>query len=158
MPKTRYPFDFYLLLAVNLAFFIGFQWTFASLPGYIQSIGGGAAAIGLALVCLTAFSGCERVVSTEEGTASFYAKSLEGNRTASGEPYRSGGLTAAHRTLRFGTKVRVTNLDNGKSVTVRVNDRGPHVKGRIIDLSYRAAKKIGMVEKGSVKVRLEVLQ
>ena len=91
-----------------------------------------------------------------EGMASYYADSLHGNPTASGEPYDKGALTAAHRTLEFGTRVKVTNLDNGQSVTVVVNDRGPHVKSRVIDVSGAAARKLGMLDSGTAKVRLEV--
>jgi rare lipoprotein A len=93
----------------------------------------------------------------EEGFASYYAKSFEGKPTASGEPYRGEGLTCAHRTLPFGTVVEVTSEANGRSVVVRVNDRGPFVEGRIVDLSYRAAKAIGLTQRGAVRVRLKVI-
>ena len=86
--------------------------------------------------------------------ASFYAESYNGKKTANGEIYNSSALTAAHKTLPFGTKVKVTNLSNGKSVKVRVNDRGPFVAGRIIDLTKKAAKKIDMVNAGVVKVKI----
>ena len=89
------------------------------------------------------------------GLASYYADKFHGRSTASGERFDNGRLTAAHRTLPFGTKVRVTNLENGRSVTVRVNDRGPFVKGRIIDLSLAAARRIYMVRAGVVRVRVE---
>jgi rare lipoprotein A len=92
-----------------------------------------------------------------EGLASYYARSLHGNATASGEIYDENTLTAAHRTFEFGTSVRVTSLSNGQSVVVRINDRGPHVEGRIIDLSYRAAEEIGLIEAGVAPVRLEIL-
>ena len=92
----------------------------------------------------------------EEGLASVYGEQFNGKSTASGERYNSGTLTAAHRTLPFGTVVRVTNLGNGKSVRVRINDRGPHVQGRIIDLSSSAAVALGM-STGVARVRLEVL-
>ena len=92
----------------------------------------------------------------QEGEASYYADSLQGNKTASGEPYDRNALTAAHRSLPFGTKVKVTYLETGQSVTVVINDRGPHAKGRIIDLSGAAAAKIGLKEAGHGKVRLEV--
>lgn len=95
---------------------------------------------------------------TLEGEASYYADSLDGNKTASGEVYRKDELTAAHRTLPFGTKVKVTYLKNGKSVKVVINDRGPHAKGRLIDLSGAAAKKIGLVDAGHGKVKLEILE
>ncbi len=92
-----------------------------------------------------------------EGIASWYGPGFHGRRTASGEIYNMYAYTAAHRTLPLGTYVRVINLENGKSVVVRINDRGPFKKGRIIDLSYAAAKKIGMLEKGTARVRLEIL-
>jgi rare lipoprotein A len=92
----------------------------------------------------------------QSGLASVYGEHLNGKRTASGEHYDSGGLTAAHRTLPLGAEVRVTSLDNGKSVRVRVNDRGPHNQGRIIDLSSRAAAALGM-RSGVARVKLEIL-
>ncbi|HCF56557.1 MAG TPA: septal ring lytic transglycosylase RlpA family lipoprotein [Myxococcales bacterium] len=98
----------------------------------------------------------KRQRKAELGEASFYHPSLEGNLTASGVPYRAEALTCAHRTLPFGTHLRVTRLDEARSVSVVVNDRGPFVAGRIIDLSMAAARKLGMVEKGHVPVRLEV--
>ena len=90
------------------------------------------------------------------GIASYYGGKFHGRRTASGEIFNKNAMTAAHRSLPFGTKVKVTNLRNGRTVLVRVNDRGPHVRGRIIDLSQAAAKKIGL--KGLVRVKLEVLK
>lgn len=96
------------------------------------------------------------VASSEEGMASYYADTLHGNPTASGEPYDKDSLTAAHRTLPFGTHVKVTRLDNGESVEVRINDRGPHAKSRIIDLSSAAARKLGMIDSGAVMVKLDV--
>lgn len=92
------------------------------------------------------------------GMASYYGGKFHGRRTASGERFNMYALTAAHRKLPFGTLVRVTNLNNKRSVKVRINDRGPFIKGRIIDLSYAAAKKIGMLKKGVVKVRITVLK
>ena len=89
------------------------------------------------------------------GMASYYAAKYHGRPTASGERFDNGKLTAAHRTLPFGTRVRVTNLANGRSVTVRVNDRGPFGQGRIIDLSRTAAERIDMVRAGVVRVRVE---
>ncbi len=91
----------------------------------------------------------------EDGMASYYADSLNGNPTASGEPYDKDALTAAHRTLAFGTKVKVTNLGNDKSVVVRINDRGPHAKNRIIDVSGAAAKKLDLLDSGTAKVRID---
>jgi len=89
------------------------------------------------------------------GRASFYT---EGTETASGEKFNTHDLTAAHPTLPFGTRLRVTDVDSGRSVTVRVNDRGPYVQGRIVDVSYSAAESLGMVGKGVAKVKLEVVQ
>lgn len=96
--------------------------------------------------------------STNEGAATGLASFYRGSRTASGEHFAGGGLTAAHRTLPFGTRVRVTNLTNHRSVTVRINDRGPFVHSRSIDLSYGAAAAIGMTGAGITRVRMEVLQ
>ncbi len=92
------------------------------------------------------------------GIASFYGAKFNGRRTASGEKFTNSTLTAAHKTLPFGSKVQVTNLRNGKSVVVRINDRGPFVKGRIIDLSKAAAKKIGLNGAGTSRVELFVLK
>ncbi|NMO20960.1 septal ring lytic transglycosylase RlpA family protein [Pyxidicoccus fallax] len=89
-----------------------------------------------------------------EGLASFYGPGLHGRPTASGERFNQNALTAAHRKERFGSCVRVVNMENGKQVEVRVNDRGPFVEGRIIDLSLAAAKKLDMVDKGVTRVRL----
>jgi len=96
------------------------------------------------------------VAGAEEGAASYYADSLDGNPTASGEPYDKDDLTAAHRTLAFDTMVKVTNLDNGKTVVVRINDRGPHSKSRIIDVSGAAAKQLDLIDTGTAEVRVEV--
>jgi rare lipoprotein A len=93
----------------------------------------------------------------EEGLASWYGGKFQGRRTASGEIFDTRQLTAAHKSLPFGTRVLVTNLENGQSVTVRINDRGPFVAGRVIDLSLAAAAAIGLTGKGVAPVRLEVL-
>jgi rare lipoprotein A len=93
--------------------------------------------------------------ATQTGGASYYAKKFNGKRTASGAKFRSSKRTAAHRTLPFGTKVKVTNLRNGKSVKVKINDRGPFVSGRIIDLSRKAARKIDMLDAGVARVKIE---
>lgn len=95
--------------------------------------------------------------TTQEGEASYYADSLNGRKTASGGIYDKNALTAAHRSLPFGTRVRVTSLETGQSVEVIINDRGPYAKDRIIDLSSTAAKQLGLINKGHGKVRLEVL-
>src|SRR6266705_3877095 len=91
------------------------------------------------------------------GVASWYGPGFHGNRTANGEIYDQYELTAAHRTLPLGTRVMVTNLSNGRAVEVRINDRGPFVDGRAIDLSYAAARTIGLVGPGTGRVRIEVL-
>jgi peptidoglycan lytic transglycosylase len=88
------------------------------------------------------------------GLASYYAREFHGRRTASGERYDMHAMTAAHPALKFGALVEVTNLENHRRVIVRINDRGPFIKGRIIDLSYAAARKIGMLSHGVVKVRV----
>lgn len=98
----------------------------------------------------------ENVVEVQEGKASYYADSLNGNKTASGEPYDKNALTAAHQKLPFGTRVRVTYLDNGKSVEVVINDRGPHSKNRIIDISGAAAEQLGLKKAGVGDVKLEI--
>ncbi len=91
------------------------------------------------------------------GRASYYHDDFEGRRTASGEQFRQDRFTAAHPTLPLGTRVRVINLDNGRSTIVRINDRGPYVPGRIIDLSRAAASELGMIERGTVEVELQIL-
>ncbi|UOM36828.1 septal ring lytic transglycosylase RlpA family protein [Acuticoccus sp. I52.16.1] len=91
------------------------------------------------------------------GVASYYGKRFHGRRTANGERFNMNALTAAHRSLPFGTKVKVTNPRTGRSVTVRINDRGPFHGGRSIDLSRAAAAKIGMVDAGVAKVKIEIL-
>jgi peptidoglycan lytic transglycosylase len=95
------------------------------------------------------------VAAAQVGSASFYHPALDGRKTASGATFDNGLLTAAHRTLEFGTRVRVTNLMNFKSVIVTINDRGPFVKGRVIDLSRRAAAVLGFVRDGVTQVRIE---
>jgi len=94
----------------------------------------------------------------QEGIASWYGKKYHRRKTASGERYNMYELTAAHRTLPFGTILKVTNLENGRTVKVRINDRGPFVKGRIIDLSLAAAREIGMVQAGIVRVRIVMVK
>jgi rare lipoprotein A len=95
------------------------------------------------------------IASAPNGLASFYT---EGGKTASGETFNSHELTAAHPSLPFGTKLRVTNVSTGQSVTVRVNDRGPYVPGRVVDVSYSAAEQLGMVKGGVARVKLDVVQ
>ncbi len=109
----------------------------------------------LLLICLS-FHGYAQ--SAETGLASFYNDKFEGKKTASGEIYKASKLTAAHRTLPFGTRVKVTNLSNNRSVVVTVNDRGPFVKNRVIDLSRAAAEKLGYIDQGVAEVKVEPVQ
>jgi rare lipoprotein A len=95
--------------------------------------------------------------SGQVGIASYYANKFNGRRTASGETYRHGALTAAHRTLGFGRQVRVTSLSNGRSVVVRINDRGPFIRGRVIDVSQSAARQLGIIGRGVGRVRVQPL-
>jgi len=117
----------------------------------------------LGVVSLAALSACATKhppagrPAQDTGIASYYGEPHHGERTASGERYDMHALTAAHPTLPFGSRVRVTNLDNGRSVVVRINDRGPYVKGRLIDLSYAAARELQFIKRGTARVRLEVL-
>jgi rare lipoprotein A len=104
------------------------------------------------LLVISLLSSCG--YTTRKGLASYYADSYEGKTTANGEIYRQGKITAAHKTLPFGTKVEVTNLSNNKSVVVRINDRGPFIRGRIIDLTKAAAREIDMVGAGVAKVKI----
>ena len=100
----------------------------------------------------------DEVIRVVTGEASWYGPGFYGNRTASGEVYRRGTMTAAHRSLPFGTKVRVTNLWNGRSVVIRINDRGPFVDHRILDLGHGAANTLGLTSSGTANVRMEVLR
>jgi rare lipoprotein A len=93
-----------------------------------------------------------------QGEASYYGHELAGNRTANGERFNPSALTAAHRSLPMGTRLRVTNMSNGRSVIVRINDRGPFVRSRIIDVSLEAARQIRMVGSGKAQVKLEILR
>jgi rare lipoprotein A len=97
------------------------------------------------------------VGSEERGLAAWYGQSHHGRRTSSGETYDMRALTAAHRTLPFGARVLVTNLDNGHTVEVRINDRGPFVDGRVIDVSWEAARRLGALGRGLVPVRVRVV-
>jgi len=126
-----------------------------------------AAALALPLILVAGCGGTAVFVAEPEvartghevqkGKASYYHDSLHGNPTASGEPYDRNALTAAHRSLPFGTEILVRNLKNGKTVRVRVNDRGPFVSGRIVDLSRRAAERIALVQDGITDVTLEIV-
>ena len=99
-----------------------------------------------------------KILLTLDGIASYYAHDFNGKMTSNGEIFDMNALTAAHRTFPFGTKVRVTNLENNKTVIVRVNDRGPFKEGRIMDLSMGAAKEIDLMRTGTAHVRLDVLE
>ena len=120
---------------------------------------GGCAAVGAtpmpAAERATTSSGAAR---SQVGLASWYGDFHHGLRTASGEIFDMGELTAAHRTLPLGTHLRVTNLENGRVVRVRVNDRGPYVGGRVLDLSREAARVLDMVERGVVPVRFDLVE
>lgn len=107
---------------------------------------------------LSSESEANSAIYSEIGYASFYGDSFVGKMTASGEIYDANQLTAAHRSLPFGTKLKVTNLENWQSVVVRVNDRGPFISGRIIDLSNRAAKELGIIQKGVARVQIEIVK
>ena len=122
---------------------------------------------GVFLLILVGFSACAHASlgkgsapgDFEEGLACYYSDSLNGNKTANGEIYDKTKLTAAHRTLPFGTIVRVTNLENRRTVEVRINDRGPfRSHTRIIDLSREAGKRLDMIQSGIVKVRVEIVE
>jgi len=113
-----------------------------------------AEAVDVATLDIADETGAERIGG---GTASYYAGKFHGRRTASGERFDNGAMTAAHRTLPFGSRVRVINPANGRSVTVRINDRGPFTRGRVIDVSRAAAEELGMVARGHARVELELV-
>ena len=123
-----------------------------------------AALVVLILVISGAWVGCAsssyartEYLDYQEGVASWYGPKFHGRLTANGERYDMDGVSAAHLTFKFGTLVKVTDLETGRAIIVRINDRGPYVKGRIIDLSREAARRLGILEKGIAKVRVEVL-
>jgi rare lipoprotein A len=116
-----------------------------------------AAVVALVLLVACGGADAQNVGSVSRGKAAWYGGKFQGRKTASGEKFDKRKLTAAHRKLPFGSKVRVTNLGNGKTVVVRINDRGPYGRGRIIDVSEAAAKKLGMLRAGIAKVKVEVL-
>ncbi len=103
---------------------------------------------------LILFSSCSRKI-TESGKASYYADKFEGRKTASGSIFHQNKMTAAHRTLPFGTKVKVVNIANGRTAKVKITDRGPFAEGRVIDLSKKAAKKLGMISTGVAPVEIK---
>jgi rare lipoprotein A len=112
--------------------------------------------IFLAAIAITSCSGSKKF--TETGKASYYSNKFQGRKMANGDPYRKGKLTAAHKTLPFGTKVKVTNQQNGKTVKVKITDRGPHTRNRIVDLSLAAANRLDMVDAGTAPVKLKVIR
>jgi rare lipoprotein A len=119
-----------------------------------------ASAIVAAGCSLVGLQGAESLAvgRSAEGKASFYGKEHAGERTASGERYDPEALTAAHPSLPFGARLKVTNLANGRSVVVRVNDRGPYLRGRTVDLSLAAARALGAIGEGVARVRIERLR
>lgn len=114
--------------------------------------------LGCLSACASFGSGGGGVGFTETGLASWYGTSEQGRKTASGERFDKNAMTAAHPSLAFGTVVRVTNLENGRTIKVRINDRGPFVRGRIIDLSAGAAARLGIREDGVARVRVAVFR
>lgn len=106
----------------------------------------------LIFLIITSYSCSSKII--QKGKASYYADKFNGRKTASGEKFRNSKLTGAHKTLPFGTKVKVTNMSNGKTVKVKINDRGPFVAGRIIDLSKKAARKIDIDKEGVGNVKI----
>jgi rare lipoprotein A len=114
---------------------------------------------GLTMMAVVPVKASDKVeaLQTITGSASWYGGKFHGRRTANGERFNMHEMTAAHRSLPFGTKVRVTNPANGKAVTVRINDRGPFVGNRVIDLSRGAAQAVGMIQQGVARVKIEVL-
>jgi len=130
----------------RVALFVSLTWFFTSWASPPRSTNGGASE--------PAGSSSPAIV---DGVASYYGKEHHGKKTANGEIFDMNKLTAAHRSLPFGSQVKVTNLSNQRSVIVRINDRGPYYQGRIIDLSQAAAERLDMVQSGITKVKLEVL-
>lgn len=114
-------------------------------------------AVGAAATVPAASTPTMLAQAAKSGRASWYGPGFHGKRTANGERFNQNAMTAAHRTLPFGTKVKVTNLHNGRSVVVRINDRGPFSRGRVIDLSKAAASVIGLFQSGTAPVRIQVL-
>ena len=115
------------------------------------------------ILFIWSYPGCARIkyaktTNIQTGQASWYGPGFHGQKTSNKEIYNMYDMTAAHKTLPFGTYVMVTNLNNDMSITVRINDRGPFVKGRIIDLSYAAAKMLNMIDSGTAPVRIEILE
>lgn len=129
----------------------------APAPGLVVAVADSAALVAFVAGADVGFENGAAGVLIGEGRASYYGERFRGRRTASGERFDPDGLTAAHRTLPFGTRLRVTNVRTGRSVVVRVTDRGPFHGSRILDLSKAAARRIGMVRSGTARVRVERL-
>ncbi|WP_462382837.1 septal ring lytic transglycosylase RlpA family protein [Pseudomonas sp. Marseille-QA0892] len=110
---------------------------------------------GWGMACISAHAASDAGAFVQKGKASHYSDHFQGKKTTSGERFDNDELSAAHKTLPLGTEVEVTNLENDKKVTVRINDRGPHKPGRVIDLSQEAARKVDMLEEGVVPVKVE---
>ena len=121
-----------------------------------------AVAVGCMAACLSSCASSAPAFGergyTESGQASYYARKFQGRTMANGEKYRRGKLTAAHKTLPLGTKVKVTNTRNNRSVKLRITDRGPFIRGRIIDLSEKAARRLDFIKAGVVPVTLKVIE
>ncbi|ARS36967.1 septal ring lytic transglycosylase RlpA family protein [Pontibacter actiniarum] len=138
--------------------------TFLPLPRYtsFSRTLKGTVAAAIAAVCLSSCASSAPAFGekgyTEQGKASYYARKFQGRKMANGDRYRRGKLTAAHKTLPFGTKVKVTNLQTKETVKVKITDRGPFVSGRVVDLSEAAAKRVGMLKAGVVPVRVKVVK
>lgn len=115
-------------------------------------------AVGLAFLALSLSAAPLPSAEAETGEASWYGPGFHGRRTANGEVFDKEAMTAAHRTLPFGTLVRVRNLDNGREAVLRINDRGPFARGRILDVSEAGARALGMVEAGTARVRIEIVR
>ncbi len=132
--------------------------SFLPKTGYVKFLLNSLVAFSMLLVCaVLPAASQDKIGEKKKGRASFYAKKFNGRRTANGERFHNRQLTAAHRSLPFGTLLRVTNQNNNQSVVVRVNDRGPYSRNRLVDVSHRAAREIGMVSSGVVPVEIEVL-
>jgi rare lipoprotein A len=106
------------------------------------------------LATLLTSAGTLPALADSVGTASYYGKGFDGRRAANGEVFNMHAMTAAHRSLPFGTKLQVTNMKNGRSVVVRIQDRGPYVRGRVLDLSYGAARALDMIRSGTTRVKM----
>lgn len=124
---------------------------------YLKGALGAALALSLALSFSLPTIQASEPANVLSGVASWYGPGFHGRTTANGERYNMHDMTAAHKSLKFGTKVKVTNQTNGKSVVVRINDRGPYIGGRIIDLSKSAAQAIDMIGPGTAKVTVQIL-